>query len=91
MQERQQPDRDPGTAPQGASVDLPAIETPVIDIQDLEHKPSPDTRVNNSGVKVAPQTDPQRRKDDAEFAKEDEKAREAVAEFELTLENLPPE
>jgi hypothetical protein len=28
------------------------IETPVIDIQDLEHKPGPDTRVSNKGVKT---------------------------------------
>jgi len=91
MPERQQPDRDPALAPRDASSDLPAIETPVIDIQDLEHKPGPDTRVNNTGVKVPPQTDEQRRKDDAQFAREDEKAREAVAEFERTVENLPPD
>jgi hypothetical protein len=91
MPERQQPDRDPGLAPRGASTDIPAIETPVIDIQDLEHKPGPDTRVNNTGVKVPPQTDEQRRKDDAQFASEDEKARAAVAEFERSVENLPPD
>ncbi|HLA70483.1 MAG TPA: hypothetical protein VK624_03165 [Steroidobacteraceae bacterium] len=91
MPERQQPDRDPGPAPHGASPDLPKIETPVIDIQDLEHKPGSDTRVNNSGVKVQPQTDEQRRKDDAQFAKEDATAREAVAELERTLDGLPPE
>jgi len=91
MSERQQPDRDPGAAPQGASADLPKIETPVIQSQDLEHTPAPDTRVNNAGVKVPPQSDEQRQKDDAQFAREDEKAREAVADFERTLENLPPD
>jgi hypothetical protein len=92
MPERQQPDRDPGPAPQGASMDdLPEIETPVIRSQDIEHQARPDTRVNNSGLKIGPQSDEQRRKDDAQFAKEDEKAREAVAEFERSLADLPPD
>ena len=90
MPERQQPDRNPGQAPQGASSKVPQIETPVIDIQDLEHKPGPQTRVNNAGVKVSSQTDGQRRKDDAEAAT-DEEAREAVVEFECTIEDLPPQ
>ena len=30
------------------------IETPVIDIQDLEHNPGPATRVSNKGVKIEP-------------------------------------
>jgi hypothetical protein len=91
MPERQPPDRDSGPAPQGAPTDLPAIETPVIHSEDLEHKPGADTRVNNSGVKVEPLSDEQRRKNDAQFAQEDERAREAVAEFELTIANLPPD
>jgi hypothetical protein len=91
MQERQQPDRDPGPAPEGASVDLPAIKTPVIDIQDVERKPGPDTRVNNAGVKVHPQSDEARRKKESESAKEDAEAREAVAELERLIENQPPE
>jgi hypothetical protein len=36
---------------------LPEIETPVVDIQDLEHKPGPDTRVNNSGLSALPKVD----------------------------------
>jgi hypothetical protein len=91
MPERQQPDRDPGPAPQGASTDLPEIQTPVIHSQDIEHQAGPDTRMNNSGVKIEPLSEEQRRKDDAQFAKEDEKAREAVADFERSLENLPPD
>jgi hypothetical protein len=91
MPERQQPDRDPGPAPQGASADLPEIVTPVIRSEDLEHKPGPDTRVNNAGVKVAPQSDEQRRKADMQFAKEDARAREAVADLERELENMPPD
>jgi hypothetical protein len=91
MPERQQPDRDPGPAPKGASTDLPEIETPVIRSEDLEHNAGPDTRVNNSGVKVQPLSDEQRRKDEAQFAQEDRKAREAVAEFERSIASLPPD
>ena len=32
----------------------PDIETPVIDIEDLEHQPGPDTRVNESGMRAEP-------------------------------------
>jgi hypothetical protein len=91
MPERQQPERDPGPASHSGSTDIPSIETPVIDIQDLEHKPGPDTRVNNTGVKVTSQTDAQRRSDDAEIAKEDAKALEAVDEFERHVKTLPPD
>jgi len=85
MHERQQLDRDSGPVPQDTSTDLPAIETPLIDIQDLERKPGADTRVNNSGVKVRTQSDEQRLRDDAEFVKEVEEARDAIAEFERAL------
>jgi post-segregation antitoxin (ccd killing protein) len=91
MAQRQPPDRDSGRAPQGASTDLPEIKTPVIRSEDLEHKPGSDTRVNNSGVKVEPLSDEQRRTNDEQFAQEDAKARAAVAEFELTLAKLPPD
>ena len=77
--------------PELASAGLPEIETPVIRSEDLARKPGPDTRVNNSGVKVEPQSDERRRKADAEFAQQDEKAREAVAEFERTMASLPPD
>jgi hypothetical protein len=90
MPEHQQPDRDRGPARQGALEPLPEIETPVIRSQDLEHNAGPDTRVNNSGVKIQP-SEEQRRKDQAQFAEEDQKAREAVAEFERSLANLPPD
>ena len=46
MPKRHEPDRDD---------DIPAIETPVIDMQDLEHQPSSDTRVNTKGIKVKPE------------------------------------
>ena len=65
--------RDPADAPQ--------IETPVIQIQDLEYQPGPGTRMNDSGVRVLPQID---------LSKEDDKAREAVAKLEEQYAKLPP-
>jgi hypothetical protein len=35
---------------------LPEVKTPVIDIQDLERNPGPDTRVDNSGVSARPKS-----------------------------------
>jgi hypothetical protein len=61
--------------------DEPQIDTPVIDIQDLEHQPSSQTRVNNAGIEVLPQLD---------LSKEDEKARRAIEEFEEQMRRQPP-
>jgi hypothetical protein len=59
----------------------PQIDTPVIDMQDLEHRPSVETRMSNAGVEVLPQIN---------LAKEDEKARRAIEEFEQSMkEQLP--
>lgn len=55
--------------------DLPSIETPVVDIQDLEHQPGPDTRVNNSGVTALPK---------------ERKAREAIEKLEQALREQFP-
>jgi hypothetical protein len=60
---------------------LPEIETPVVDIQDLEHKPGPDTRVNNSGITALPKLD---------LSREEKKMKEAIEEFEQALKGLPP-
>ena len=54
MPERREPEFDPDAAVRAVAEGLPDIETPVIDIQDLARNPKPDTRVNNSGVKVPP-------------------------------------
>ena len=80
MPDRQLPERDP---------DLLQIETPVIDIQDLEHKPTAETRVNNSGVRVQPRAEPQLTVDENMFAREDQQAREAIAKFEEWLKKQP--
>ena len=61
------------------------IDTPIIDIQDLEHNPGPSTRVSNKGVKIEPRMDSV---DDRDFLKEDEAALEALAQFEKSLRGL---
>lgn len=59
----------------------PQIDTPVIDMQDLEHQPDAHTRVSNAGIEVLPQIN---------LAKEDEKARRAIEELErITKEQAP--
>jgi hypothetical protein len=63
------------------AADEPQIDTPVIDIQDLEYQPSSQSRVNNAGLAVLPQLD---------LSKEDEKAREAIEEFEKQTRRQPP-
>jgi hypothetical protein len=65
------------------------IETPVIDMQDLEHKPAADNRVNDRGLEVRPAHE---RVDvpDINLADEDEKGREAIRKFEESLARMPP-
>jgi hypothetical protein len=58
----------------------PQIETPVIDMQDLEHQPGIDTRVSNAGVEVLPQID---------LSQDDEKARKAIEELEMRVGLTP--
>jgi len=52
------------------------IETPVIDIQDLEHQPSLDDLAKEVEINLA---------------KEDEKVRKAVEEFEESIKTMPPD
>jgi hypothetical protein len=72
----------------------PEIKTPVIDIQDLEHKPGPDTRVNTKGVEIKPDSQSPLMAElenlEKHLEKEDQKAREAVADFERQYTKLPP-
>jgi hypothetical protein len=63
------------------------IETPVIDMQDLEHKPGPLTRVTNKGVKLEPTIDAA---DVRELAREDEAALEALEELEKSIRRQAP-
>ena len=65
----------------------PHIETPIIDIQDLEHRSWPDTRVSNKGVKVEPRIDSDDMRD---LAKDEEAALEALEELEKTIRRQAP-
>jgi hypothetical protein len=67
--------------PESDFIDELHIETPVIDMQDLEHNPGPQTRVSNKGMRIEPTMDGSAIRD---FAKEDEAA---LAELEA-LERL---
>ena len=58
----------------------PQIDTPVIDMQDLEHQPGTDTRMNNAGVEVLPQID---------LSKDDEQARKAIEALETRVGLTP--
>jgi hypothetical protein len=73
--------------PDSDADDLPQIDTPVIDMQDLEHNPGPQTRVPNKGVKVEPRMDGD---DERDLAKEDEAALKALEEIEKSLHGQPP-
>lgn len=74
MAEKPQPDPVPMDDPPPHPAEPLQIDTPVIDMQDLEHKPGPDTRVSNKGVKVRPSV------------KEDEDALLALEQIEKALQ-----
>ena len=67
--------------------ELPQIDMPVIDIQDLEHKADAETRVPNKGLKVTPRIDSA---DERDLAREDEDALDALEELEKTLKRQAP-
>jgi hypothetical protein len=78
MPERRQPEFDPDAAVRAVADDLPEIETPVINIHDLEPKPQFRARANDSGVKVLPPMPPE----------DEQEVRDALAEFEREYEKL---
>jgi len=63
------------------------IETPVINMQDLEYIANPHTRVSNKGVRIEPHIDDVDRRD---LAQEDEAAIEALEELERSIKNQSP-
>jgi hypothetical protein len=63
------------------------IQTPVIDMQDLEHVANSATRVSNKGVRIEPTLDAA---DQRDLAREDEAAIEALEEFEKQIRRQPP-
>jgi len=87
MVEKPQPDRAPDEEPPPHPAEPLQIDTPVIDMQDLEHKAGPGTRVSNRGMRIEPRIDGG---DERDFAREDEDAIHALEEFEKVLrEQLP--
>jgi hypothetical protein len=87
MPEKPQPDPVPDEEKPPHPAEPLQIDTPVIDIQDLEHKPGPDTRVSNKGVKIEPKIDSA---DERDLAKEDAWAIAALEEFEKSLRQQLP-
>ena len=84
----------PQRTPSDPHIDIPPhaaeplqIETPVIDMQDLEHVANSMTRVSNKGVRIEPTLDAADRRD---LAREDEAAIEALEEFEKQIRRQPP-
>ncbi len=87
MPEEPQPDPVPVDDPPPHPAEPLQIDTPVIDIQDLEHKPGPDTRVPNKGVKIIPKMDSAEVRD---FAREDEDALVALEQIEKSMRGQLP-
>jgi hypothetical protein len=87
MPEKPQPDPVPSDDPPPHPAEPLQITTPVIDIQDLERNPTPDTRVSNKGVRVIPRMDGE---DHRDFAKEDEDALVALEQIEKSLRGQLP-
>jgi len=63
------------------------INTPVINMQDLEHIATSRTRVSNKGVKIEPTLNDSDRRN---LEKEDAAAIEALEEFEKQVRRQPP-
>lgn len=87
MAEKPQPDPVPADDPPPHPAEPLQIDTPVIDMQDLEHKAGAETRVSNKGVKVVPRMDSAEERD---FAKEDEDALVALEQIEKSLRGQLP-
>lgn len=87
MPEKPQPDPVPADDPPPHPAEPLQITTPVIDIQDLEHKPSRDTRVSNKGVRIEPRLDSE---DVHDLAREDEDAMRALEQLEKSLAGQLP-
>ena len=87
MVEKPQPDPVPIDDPPPHPAEPLQIDTPVIDMQDLEHQPGAHTRVSNKGVKIMPTMDSREERD---FAKEDEDALLALEQIEKSLRGQLP-
>ena len=68
-------------------VDPPQMSTPVIEMQDAVHQPSPGARMPNRSAKLTPRLDDADLRD---FAKEDEDALVALEQLEKALRGQLP-
>jgi hypothetical protein len=87
MAEQPLPDPVPADDPPPHPAEPLQIDTPVIQMQDLEHQPRAGTRVSNKGVKVVPRMDSS---EDRDFAQEDEDALVALEQIEKSLRGQLP-
>jgi hypothetical protein len=87
MAEKPQPDPVPVDDPPPHPAEPLQIDTPVIDMQDLEHKPGSDTRVPNKGVRIEPRLNPD---DTRDLARDDEEALVALEQIERALHGQLP-
>jgi len=87
MAEKPQPDPVPADEPPPHPAEPLQIDTPVIDMQDLEHKPGRDTRVSNKGVRVEPRIDSA---DERDLAREEEDALIALEQIEKAIRGQLP-
>jgi hypothetical protein len=91
MPEKPQPDPIPSDEPPPHPAEPLQITTPVIDIQDLEHRATPDTRVSNRGVRVEPRVEPRMDSTDSrDLAREDEDALIALEQIEKAIRGQLP-
>lgn len=81
MTEKPQPDPVPVEDPPPHPAEPLKLETPVIDMQDLEHQPSAGTRVSNTGVKITPSLERLAHRS----AKQDEEAIAALERIEKSM------
>ncbi len=86
MTQRPQPDPVPVEEPPPHPAEPLQIDTPVIDIQDLEHSPDPHTRVANKGVRIEPTLGGAGQ---SEFAMADDAVLEALEELEQRFKEQP--
>jgi hypothetical protein len=86
QQPQPQPNPEPLEPPPHPAEPL-QIETPVINMQDLEYVANAHTRVSNKGVRIEPTLDGG---DGRDLAREDEAAIEALEEFEKSIKDQPP-
>jgi hypothetical protein len=87
MPQQPRPDPAPADEPPPHPAEPLQIETPVIDMQDLEHIADSRTRVTNKGVRIEPHIDDA---DARDLENADEAAIEALEEFERRTRNQPP-